>query len=194
MTKNKKYFAISLAAFLIIAISGGFFVVITGANMPGNNQYPFFGHGCFAKKRMPHFMQREIGEFVLWRMDKKITKLGLNENQKAHYDQFRSKLHQTMEQGINTRLAVKSKFRLELESTEPDLEKMVSEIQKNLGIISNNIQDNLTLFNMFYNSLDDEQKKMITDVLKEKCEQYRSYHSSVKGEQWEADLQEEHLL
>jgi len=79
MTKKKKTIAIVGISLLVIIVSGFSFVMITGACGPGSD--PAMGFNRFHKRGMPPFMHKEIGSFMLWRMDKGIKTLDLSETQ-----------------------------------------------------------------------------------------------------------------
>ena len=81
MTKKKKTIAIVGISLLVIIVSGFSFVMITGACGRGLMSGPNIGFHRFHKRGMPPFMHKEIGSFILWRMDKEIKTLDLSETQ-----------------------------------------------------------------------------------------------------------------
>ena len=193
MAKKKKIITISIVSLLMLLAAAGCFIVITGASAYNHFQDRGF-HKGFHKRGMPPFMHKEIGEFILWRMDKGAKKLDLNESQEGYYNAFRTELENTLEKGIEKRQEFKSEIRLEMEKENPDLGLMTDKIKTHLEGFSNTIIEDLTLFNQFYNSLDEKQKRVITDKIRDMFEQHHDFHSAVKDIEWEAKLQEEHLL
>lgn len=177
MTKKKKVFVIvSVSLFLLVA-SGFGFVMMTGACGPGDG----FGHR-YHRRGIPPFMHKEIGSFMLWRMDKGVDKLELNKKQQKEYDLFRSKLQRTMETGIDKKMNFKKQAMVEFEKDSPDLSKITEKFQTDFHQMSASISENLSLFTNFYNSLDDKQKNIISKKIKEKMEYHRNYNSCYERE------------
>ncbi|MCD4722215.1 MAG: hypothetical protein K8S13_20500 [Desulfobacula sp.] len=168
MTKKKKVTLIVSITILAMVISGFGFVMITGAC--GFNS----AHGHrFHKRGMPSFIQKEIGSFILWRMDKGIETLDLSDTQQELYDGFRTRVQETMEKGLETRMEFKKQALLEFEKETPDLSVMAVKIQSHVEMMSSSLSENLTLFTNFYNSLDSDQQRMITQKIKEKIEDHK---------------------
>ncbi|MCK5313427.1 MAG: hypothetical protein KAJ62_15030, partial [Desulfobacteraceae bacterium] len=120
MTKKKKTFVIVSISLLVIIVSGFSFVIITGACGRGPMHGPM-GHHGFHKRGMPPFMHKEIGSFMLWRLDKGAKALDLSETQQQQYNTFRSKLEETMEEGLKTRIEFKTQTMAEFDKENPDL-------------------------------------------------------------------------
>jgi hypothetical protein len=130
---------------------------------------------------MPPFIQKEIGDFVLWRMDSGIETLGLSKEQQARYDAFRLRVEEAMEKGMDTRLAFKKQALLEFEKQTPDLSVMAVEIKSHVEMMSSLISKNLTLFSNFYASLDGNQKTKIIMKIKERIKMMKDYKSCREG-------------
>lgn len=165
MTKKKKVSLIVSISFLAIVVSGFGFVMITGAC----GFDPVHGHR-FHKRGMPPFMHEEIGSFILWRMDKGIKTLDLSDTQQGLYEGFRFRLQETMEKGLETRLDFKKQALLEFEKESPDLSVIAVTVQSHVEMMSSSFSENLTLFTDFYNSLDKDQQRIITQRIKERIE------------------------
>ena len=173
MTKKKKTFVIVSISLFVIVASGFSFVMITGAYglgpMGGHMGY----HG-FHKRGMPPFMHKEIGSFMLWRLDKGAKALDLSEAQQEQYNNFRFKLEETMDTGFKTRMEFKTQAMAEFDKENPDLAIITGKIQTNIELISDSLSQNLTLFTAFYNSLNNEQKQIITDKIKDRMEYHKN--------------------
>lgn len=166
MTKKKKVISVVSISLLVIVASGVVFVMIAGA-------FGFdsiHGERRFHKRGMPLCLQKEVGSFILWRMDKGAQALGLSENQQKRYDDFRSRLEKTMEKGMETRLEFKKQTLLEFEKDTPDLSVVAVTAESHVNMMSASLSENISLFTKFYNSLDKGQQKKITDRIKEKFE------------------------
>ena len=177
MTKKKKTFVIVSVSLLVIIVSGFSFVMIAGScgrgPMGGPMGYPM-GYHRFHKRGMPPFMHKEIGSFMLWRLDKGAKALDLSETQQKQYNIFRSKLEETMDKGLKTRMEFKTQTMTEFDKENPDLAIISGKIQTNIELMSGSLSENLTLFTTFYNSLDDNQKKIINKRIKEQMESHRN--------------------
>ena len=172
MTKKKKTFVIVSISLLVIIVLGFSFVMITGACGRGPMGY----HG-FQKRGMPPFMHKEIGSFMLWRLDKGAKTLDLSEVQQNEYNNFRSKLEETMDHGLKTRMEFKTQTMAEFDKENPDLAVITEKVQANIELMSDSLSENLALFTDFYNSLDNDQKKIITEKIKERMESHRNSDS-----------------
>jgi hypothetical protein len=172
MTKRKKIIVIVSISFFVLVASGFSLVMITGACGPGSG----FGQR-FHKRGIPPFMQKEIGSFILWRMDKGIKTLDLSKIQQKQYNNFRSRLEETMGNGLKTKIEFKKQALLEFDKEAPDLAVITGKIQADIEFMADSLSKNLALFTDFYNSLNDEQKGTITKNIKERIEYYKSANS-----------------
>ncbi|MCP3890788.1 MAG: hypothetical protein GY702_18240, partial [Desulfobulbaceae bacterium] len=165
MTKTKKTILIVSVSLFVIVASGFSFAMITGACGHG----PGFGHG-FHKRGMPPFMHKEIGSFMLWKLDKEAKNLDLSKAQQKEYNAFRNKLEKTMNDGIETKMEFKKQTVLEFDKENPDLSSISTRMQSNIELMSASLSENLALFTDFYNSLNNKQKGIITEKIKERIE------------------------
>jgi LTXXQ motif family protein len=176
MTKTEKIVAILSISFLVIVISGFGFVMISRAcGVDLFQGSSFHKRSNFHKRGMPPFIQKEIGNFILWRMDKGFESLEMSDGQQDQYDKFRSRLEKTIETGVETRMGFKKQAMLEFEKENPDLSVMAMEIKSHVEMMSTALSQNLNLFADFYNTLDSDQKKKITETIKEKMEDHKKF-------------------
>lgn len=170
MTKTEKIVSILSISLIVILISGFGFAMVSGAC-----GFDRFQGSSFHKRGMPPFLQKEIGSFILWRMDKGFETLKMSEEQQNQYDKFRLKIEKTIEMGVETRMTFKKQAMLEFEKENPDLSLMAVEIKSHVEMMSSELSKNLTLFADFYNSLDSDQKNRITETIKEKMEDHKRF-------------------
>ena len=170
MTKTEKIVAILSISLLAIVISGFGFVMISRAC-----SVDLFQGSSFHKRGMPPFIQKEVGNFIIWRMDKGFKTLEMSEAQQDQYDKFRSRLEKTIETGVETRMKFKKQAMLEFTKENPDLSVMAMEIKSHVEMMSSTLSKNLSLFADFYNTLDNGQKKKITETIKEKMEDHKRF-------------------
>jgi len=176
MTKTEKIVAILSISLLAIVISGFGFVMISRACSVDLFQgSSFHQRSSFHKRGMPPFIQKEVGNFIIWRMDKGFKTLEMSEAQQDQYDKFRSRLEKTIETGVETRMKFKKQAMLEFTKENPDLSVMAMEIKSHVEMMSSTLSKNLSLFADFYNTLDSGQKKKITETIKEKMEDHKRF-------------------
>ena len=176
MTKKKKTILIVSISLFVIVASGFSFVMITGACGNGPMCGSGFGHR-FHKRGMPPFMQKEIGSFMLWRMDNGVKSLDLTGSQQKEYDTFRAKLEEALDKGIKAKMEFKQQTMLEFDKENPDLSSVSTKMQSNIELMSTSLTENLSMFTDFYNSLNDKQKNIITKKIKERIESHKNYDS-----------------
>ena len=176
MTKKKKTFVVVSISILVIIASGFSFVLITGACGRDSMHSPM-GFQRFHKRGVPLFMHKEIGSFMLWRLDKGAKALDLSETQQKQYNNFRSKLEETMDNGLKTKMEFKQQAITEFDKENPDLAVISRKIQADIELMSGSLSENLALFTNFYNSLDDKQKRIITQKIKERIESHKNSYS-----------------
>jgi len=180
MTKKKKTIAVASISLLVIMVSVFGFVMITGACGPYGD--PGMGFNRFHKRGMPPFMHKEIGNFMLWRMDKEIKPLDLSETQQKQYDNLRSKLEAFMDNGLKTRMEFKQHTMAEFDKENPDLAVISGKFKADIELMSDSLSENLALFTSFYNSLDDKQKRIITEKIKQGMEAHKNSYSCYERE------------
>ncbi len=164
---RKKIIVITTTILIILTALAGFgFVVSAGAHsfFPAHRSHGFHRGG------MPPFLQRELGQFLVWRMDSAAEELELNSRQQTLYDQLKDHLTQTLEKGIAAKLQLKSSALREMEKELPDISVISSDIQAHFNSMAAMMDKNLALFNLFYASLDADQKKRINQAFKERFE------------------------
>ncbi len=162
MFKKKRKGLIGVGVIVLMIAGTGWFMA-AGA----------FGPDCdrgFSRRGMPDFVKGEIGEFMLWRLDKKMARLDLSDNQQAAYGTLRKHLQETIETGMDSRTALREQVMGEFEKPEPDLSSVITGIQFHLDRMSGLATESLSLMDQFYATLDPEQQARIATGIKEKIE------------------------
>lgn len=155
---------------LVLLLGGGFFV-ITGfgpSDGPGWKQ-GFHGRG------MPACLQKEIGSFILWKMDRHAKELNLTDPQQKAYNDFRSHMESLMSKAVDARMSVRSQAKEQYGRDVMDLSMMAGVIKKELDAVSNAAGRGLELFSAYYDTLDENQKKQVTAHIREKIDCRRSF-------------------
>ena len=162
--KIRKRFYIAGGSILLIMILTGFGLVAALENSWGFHPRRGFHHGIDHK---------DIAEFILWRMDKKMKDLNLSEGQQEKYNQIRSNIEKHITEGMDEHKTMKDIIHGEMTKEDPDVRLMVDMIKKKIDDFSGFMLENLDLVVGFYESLNEEQK---TKVLKDLRERMESHH------------------
>lgn len=120
------------------------------------------------------FRHKEISEFILWRMDKKVQELNLTEAQEAKYEVFKDNIASHLLEGFGGRQAFKAQVQAELNKETPDLSGLIQSVKLRISEFSGVLEKNLDLLADFYDSLDSVQKQKINLEIKERM----AYHHS----------------
>lgn len=157
MTGKKKIIIGTTLIVTFVSILG--FTMIAGAFGPD---------ASFRGRCMPRFMQKDIGEFILWKMDKTASELNLDNAQMGKYDILRTAIEETLSTCLDTRLEFRQAAMAELEKEAPDLSSITTSLKTHIEDMSPRFSGILARFNAFYSSLNADQKKQITDRIKER--------------------------
>lgn len=153
-----------IAIILLVLVLGGGFFIITGFG-PGES------HGWkrgFQGRGMPACLQKEIGGFILWKLDKGAKELDLSDVQQKSYDAFRSHMETVLSQAVDARMAVREQAKSQFDQEIMDLSLLAGTAKTQLDAVSGAVSQGLGLFSAFYNTLDDKQKKAVTARIKER--------------------------
>ena len=161
MTRRKKMVWTGIGGAVVLVVALGFFMNVSAFG-PG----PF--HGC-RSHGMPGFAKEEMGEFMIWRLDRVAGKLDLTTKQQQKYEEFKAQLQMTMEEGMAVRMTMRQKVQAALEQADPDLSIVLADAKDHFDRMSAQVSKDLELLEQFYASLDPEQKSQIADRIKEKA-------------------------
>jgi hypothetical protein len=118
--------------------------------------------------------QKDVSEFILWRMDKKAQELNLTEAQKAKYEVLKDTIVSHLSEGFEERRAFKAQVQAELTKENPDLSGVIQALKLRISEFSSVLDKNLDLLADFCDSLDTFQKQKINREIKERM----AYHHS----------------
>jgi hypothetical protein len=169
-TRNKVFIGSGIG-FLVLVVAGYGLVSAYG---PWSNScgpfYPRFHDRGFHSKAF----HKDMAEFILWRMDKKVRELNLSVSQKTKYEAIREnfKVHFTEFQTEHQKM--KDQLHKELSKENPDVKMLIESAKTKLNEVSGFMNKNLDLLLDFYGSLDNHQKAMINDEIKERMKYHRS--------------------
>ena len=165
--KTRKRFYIVGGSILVIMLLTGFGLVAALENSWG---------GFHSKRGFHHgFDKKDIAEFILWRMDKKMKELNLSEEQQEKYNQIRSNIEKHFTEGMDDRKMMMDTFHGEMSKEDPDVRLMVDLVKKKIDELSGFMGENLDLVVGFYESLNDEQKNKVLTAIRERMESHHSW-------------------
>lgn len=172
---KKKITLVTIATLsLLIVLTGFAFVVSAGAG-------PFFsGHRKtgFHKGGMPPFLQKEIGQFIIWRMDSAADALNLNSSQRLLYGHLKANVKESFDKGIAAKTQMKALAQEQMEKDQPDISVITNGIQEHMNTMAGMMDKTLGLFHSFYSSLDDKQKEIINTKFKDRFDQVRQHRTA----------------
>jgi hypothetical protein len=118
--------------------------------------------------------QKDMAEFILWRMDKLAQKLNLTKAQKTKYEELKNNISSRMSTGFEERRQLKARFLEEMNKENPDVQGLVESAKTRIKDFSGFLSNNLDLLGDFYNSLDGDQKRLINTEIRERMAQHHS--------------------
>jgi Spy/CpxP family protein refolding chaperone len=161
MGKRKKYFIVGSIVLLIVLLMGFKLVAARG---------PCRG---FHRGFHPGFHDKDVSEFILWRLDKGIEGLNLSEPQKGKYEEMKGKLETRFKEHRDDRKRWMAELQTAMKKEDPDVKVLSESIKKRMIRFSGFMEGNLDLFVEFYETLDKEQKEKIMAKIREKMKRCR---------------------
>jgi hypothetical protein len=165
MGKRKKYF-IAVSIVLLIVLLMGFGLVAARGPCRGF-------HGGFHRGFHPGFHHKDVSEFILWRLDKRVEGLNLSEAQKGKYDEIKGKLETRFKEHRDERKRFMEELQTEMSKEDTDVKVLSESVKKRIERFSGFMEGNLDLFVEFYETLDHEQKEKIMATIRKKMKRCR---------------------
>jgi hypothetical protein len=162
-TRNKVF--IGSGIFLLFTLIVGYGLVIGSpwGDPGGKFGPPFAGRGFHSG-----FHQKEVAEFILWRMDKTAQKLNLTGEQKTKYEELKSNITSRMSSGFEERRQLRARFQEEMTKENPDVQGLVDAVKTRINDFSGFLSRNLDLIAVFYDSLNVDQKRLLNTEIRER--------------------------
>jgi Spy/CpxP family protein refolding chaperone len=157
MGKRKKYFIIGSIVLLIMLFTGFGLVAARG---PCRGFHPGFHH-------------KDISEFILLRLDKRVKGLNLSEAQKEKYEEMKGKIETRFKEHRDDRKRWMEELQTAMNKEDPDVKVLSESVKKRIEHFSDFMEGNLDLFVEFYETLDQEQKDRIMATIREKMKRCR---------------------
>jgi hypothetical protein len=146
-------------------------MLITGFGLAAvlENSWGGFRHGEGFHRGFGH---KDVGEFVLWRLDKQMKELNLNERQQDKYNQIRSNIEKHLTEGMDDHKVMRDTFHGEMSKDDPDVRLLVGMMNKKIDEVSGLMGKNLDLVVGFYESLDSDQKTKILNEIRDRMDDH----------------------
>lgn len=172
MNRTRKILMAASISVLIVFFIGVGFVMFVGAcgfdSFPGDRFQSRFHRGPFHDGPF----HEDMRDFMMWRLDKGVKKLDLTESQNQEYQTLKGYIETTFEDMIQQKLKMRTLVHDELGTQTPDLIVITDQVQVQIETVSKTLLQGIDLLENFYNSLDDDQKKIIADAVKERAAQH----------------------
>ena len=165
MKTSKKTYIIG-GSILLILLFTGFGLVAALEPWGGFHPRRGFHHG---------FDHKDIAEFLLWRMDKKMKALNLSEEQQEKYNQIRSNIEKQLTEGMDDRKMMMDTFQREMSQEDPDVRRLAEMVKTKIDEVSGLMNENLELAVGFYESLNETQRNEVLNAIRERMEAHRSW-------------------
>jgi len=161
MKKRKKYIDIVVGAVILclMVLSG---LGVKAAFAPRGLGHRGYHHGIHNK---------DVADFILWKMDRHAKDLNLNDSQMQEYEVLKGKIKASMAETMRERKEFRKMFHEEIRKTSPDLSNLTKLAKERLQKMHEIIEKNLDLFMDFYNRvLSDNQKAKVIEQIRSRVE------------------------
>jgi Spy/CpxP family protein refolding chaperone len=161
MGKRRKYFIVGSIVLLIVLFTAFGLVAARG---------PCRG---FHKGLHPGFHDKDVLEFIFWRLDKGVEGLNLSEAQKEKYGEMKEKLETRFKEHRGDRKRWMEELQRAMKKEDPDVKSLSESLKKRIEHFSGFMEGNLDMFVEFYETLNKEQKEKIMAMVRGKMKRWR---------------------
>ncbi|MGD9038364.1 MAG: Spy/CpxP family protein refolding chaperone [Desulfobacteraceae bacterium] len=155
MKKRKRYFVIGAVILCIGILTTLGFTVACGP------------HGRWHKGYHHEFHSEDVADFILWKMDKHVKALNLNDTQNQEYGRIKEQVKGSITEAIERRRAFHRMMHEEINKENPDLNNVANLARERLQKMPDIIGKNLDLFMDFYNRvLTEEQRTKVIEMIR----------------------------
>jgi len=171
MKTRNKIFIGSGILFLVLVVAGYGLVSAYG---PWGYAYGPFHPRFHDRGFHSEAHHKDMADFILWRMDKKAKELKLTASQKAKYEAIRENFKVHFTEFQNEHQKMKDQFHQEMNKENPDIKSLIESTKTKLNEVSGFMNKNIDLILYFYGSLDNHQKRLVNDEIRERMKYHRS--------------------
>jgi len=162
MSKKKKIIMGALILTLAIVVGIGA-TIAYGPKGSWARGFPpgFHGMGCHPG---PH--GEDIADFILWKMDRHVKELNLNNDQKKEYEKSKEEIRAGIAQAIERKKDFHRVVHEEMDKENPDINALAGLMKERAQNIPNMVSRPIDLFVNFYNLLDKDQQAKVIEMFR----------------------------
>ena len=166
MTKRKKMI-IGVLIVSVTAVAALGAIVTCGPNGAwGTGFHPGFHRTGFHPG--PH--GEDVADFILWKMDRHVKELGLNETQNQEYEKTKGEIKTCVAEAMERHREFHHVLSDEMSKENPDLNALANLVKDHLNQIPDVLSKHIDLFVEFYNTLDRDQKAQVIEMFRSRMD------------------------
>jgi Spy/CpxP family protein refolding chaperone len=162
MSKRKKIIMGALILTLAIVVGIGA-TVAYGPKGSWARGFPpgFHGMGCHSG---PH--GEDIADFILWKMERHVKELNLNDAQKKEYEKSKEEIRAGIAEAIERKKDFHRIVHEEMDKENPDINALAGLMKERAQNIPDMVSKPIDLFVNLYNLLDEKQKAKVIEMFR----------------------------
>jgi hypothetical protein len=162
MSKKKKIIMGALILTLAIVVGIGA-TVAYGPKGSWARGFPpgFHGMGCHSGSH-----GEDIADFILWKMDRHVKELNLNDDQKKEYEKSKEEIRAGIAEAIERKKGFHRIVHEEMDKENPDINALAGLMKERAQNIPDMVSKPIDLFVSFYNLLDENQKAKVIEMFR----------------------------
>ena len=121
----------------------------------------FHGMGCNGG---PH--GEDIADFILWKMDRQVKELNLNDSQKKEYERSKEEIRAGIAAAVERKRDFRKMVHEEMDKEDPDINALAGLMKERAQHIPDMVSKPIDLFVNFYNLLDENQKAKVIEMFR----------------------------
>lgn len=169
-TRNKVLVGSGIVLLLLVFAGFGLVSACGPLGDSCGGHYPrLHGRGFF-----PGGHSKDMADFILWRMDKKAKELNLTSVQKEKYEAMKENLRTHLAEGWSDRQRLKEQFKKEMSKEDPNVRNLMEPLKAKTKEMAGFVNTTLDLLVDFYDTLDNHQKRLIRDEIRERMRNHPS--------------------
>jgi Spy/CpxP family protein refolding chaperone len=155
MKKRKKYVIIGTIILSLLVIAGLGFTAACGPHGHWHKGYDYGFHG------------EDMADFILWKMDRHVKDLNLDDTQRQEYENLKGQVRVSITEAIERRREFHRMMHEEINKENPNLNNVANLARERLQKMPDIIGKNLDLFMDFYNRvLTDAQRAKVIEMIR----------------------------
>ncbi len=123
-------------------------------------------HGSWHRGHHHGFHSDDVADFILWKMDRHVKELNLNEAQMQQYGEIKDQVKATISAAMERRREFRDLVHNEMGRENPDLNALAADVKKRLETMPEVIGENIDVFLRLYNVLNPEQKAQLIEMFR----------------------------